>query len=403
MRGVCPLEAIRLTNILSYRSSGVFLPLQPLNIFIGPNASGKSNFIECMSLLSSAPGDIQRPIREGGGVSEWIWKGPGTNRRATMEALLSIPGARLLFPVRYSVSFEESHSRFHLAEEVLNTETLGCGSEEWQTFYAFREGQARLLAKPPDDSAETRTSRMLTPGEFNPGQSILAQRRDPHSYPEITYAASLFESMRLYKDWDTGRNAAVRLPQKADLPNDALLPDASNLGLILNDLLIRPAVKKKILSYLHRFYSRISDIATKTQGNTIQIFLHEEGLEHAVPATRFSDGTLRFLCLLAMLCHPEPPPIVCIEEPESGLHPDAIPIVADLLKEASVRTQLFVTTHSDVLVDEMTDMPDAVIVCERNDEGTRLTRLDSARLATWLERYRLGDLWQMGELGGNPR
>jgi len=119
-----------------------------------------------------------------------------------------------------------------------------------------------------------------------------------------------------------------------------------------------------------------------------------------VPATRLSDGTLRYLCLLAILCHPAPPPVVCIEEPELGLHPDVLPTLADLMKEASDRCQLIVTTHSDVLVDAMTDQPEAVLVAEKHEAGTTLTRLDADKLKPWLEKYRLGQLWTRGEIGG---
>jgi predicted ATPase len=101
-----------------------------------------------------------------------------------------------------------------------------------------------------------------------------------------------------------------------------------------------------------------------------------------------------------VLCHPNPPPLVCIEEPELGLHPDVLPTLADLLKEAATRTQLIVTTHSDVLVDAMSDQPDSVLVAEKTDMGTTLTRLDAEKLKPWLEKYRLGQLWTRGELGG---
>ena len=94
------------------------------------------------------------------------------------------------------------------------------------------------------------------------------------------------------------------------------------------------------------------------------------------------------------------PPLVCIEEPELGLHPDVLPALADLLKEASQRTQLIVTTHSDELVDALTDTPDAVVVAERGESGTTLTRLSADKLKPWLEKYRLGQLWTRGEIGG---
>jgi predicted ATPase len=128
------------------------------------------------------------------------------------------------------------------------------------------------------------------------------------------------------------------------------------------------------------------------------VFFTED--DYVIPATRLSDGTLRYLCLLAILCDPNPPPLICIEEPELGLHPDILPKVADLLRAASARTQIIVTTHSDILVDSMTDTPDAVVVCSKQHGETTLERLKPDDLREWLEKYRLGQLWMKGEIGG---
>lgn len=149
---------------------------------------------------------------------------------------------------------------------------------------------------------------------------------------------------------------------------------------------------------LASLYEGIDDFDVKIEGGTIQVFLHEGDI--TIPATRLSDGTLRYLCLLAILCDPDPPPLVCIEEPELGLHPDVLPTLADLMKAASQRTQLIVTTHSDILVDAMSDQPESVLVVEKVDGNTRIERLSNAKLEPWLEKYRLGQLWTRGEIGG---
>ncbi len=180
-----------------------------------------------------------------------------------------------------------------------------------------------------------------------------------------------------------------------------MLEDGSNLGLILNDLQNRRETKRLLLEKLRVVYEGIEDVTTKTQGGTIQIFFHEEGLKNSVPATRLSDGTLHYLCLLTVLLHPDPPPLICIEEPELGLHPDIIPHIADLLVDASKRTQLIVTTHSETLVSKLSDVPESIVVCERDDQGTHLRRLEPDKLRLWLDKYALGELWRMGELGGN--
>ena len=183
------------------------------------------------------------------------------------------------------------------------------------------------------------------------------------------------------------------------MPSNFLDEDGANLGLVLNNLACNPRAKARILEALQKLYEGISDIVINIQGGTVQVFLHEGNI--TVPATRLSDGTLRYLELLSILCHPNPPPLVCIEEPELGLHPDILPTLSDLLREASERCQVIVTTHSDVLVDALTDTPESVVVCEKHEGRTDMWRLDQNQLSDWLKSYSLGDLWRKGELGGN--
>jgi predicted ATPase len=132
------------------------------------------------------------------------------------------------------------------------------------------------------------------------------------------------------------------------------------------------------------------------------MFLSENGLSKPIPASRFSDGTLAFLRLIALLYEPSAPMILAIEEPEVGLHPDAIRIFADAVKEGSIGKQILITTHSPELVDAFSDDPEAIVVCEKDPEqGTQFRRLSSKELKAWLELYTLGELWTRGEIGGN--
>jgi predicted ATPase len=152
---------------------------------------------------------------------------------------------------------------------------------------------------------------------------------------------------------------------------------------------------------LNTLYPEFEGLSVTAAEGTLQIYFQENDLFSLVPATRLSDGTFRWLCLLAILLHPEPPPLVCIEEPEIGLHPDIVVELAELLREASKKMQLIVTTHSSTLVDSLTRTPEAVIVCEKVKGATKLRRLDADDLRVWLERYSLGQLWSRGQLGGN--
>ena len=394
MEGKNFIRTIRLENILSYGPNALDLPLEPLNVLIGPNASGKSNLIEALSILQAAPSDIQAPIRAGGGVRDWLWKGATKTPIATVEVTVEYP--KSLMPLRHRISFTETGGRFELRDEAVENEKPAASSATPFFFYRYQNGDPVLSLM-----GETRSERRLMREEVKHDQSILSQRRDPDSYPELTYLANQFDRIDFYREWNLGRFAAARLPQQPDLPQDSLLEDASNLGVVLSDLKNRPDIKGVILERLRNFYPSVEDVVPNISGGTVQVFFHEKGLRHPVPATRLSDGSLRYLCLLAVLCHPTPPPVVCIEEPEMGLHPDVISDVAKLLVEASARCQLFVTTHSDILVNALSDVPEAVIVCEKQDGATQLRRLDVEELQPWLKEYRLGEIWTRGAVGGN--
>ncbi|EDN69960.1 conserved hypothetical protein [Beggiatoa sp. PS] len=368
------LNTIRLGNILSYSTEMTTLELDSLNVLIGTNASGKSNLIEILSLLAATPNDLLIPIREGGGVTDWLWKGSEkVSPIASIEVTLSYPESKQT--LHYQLSFTNNHHRFELVDEAV----MGKLTDTQVIYYAYQNGYP-LLNTLIDAEQALRTQRQLQRRDVSIEQSILSQRREADLYPELTYLANQFSQIRFYREWNLGRYTALRWPQKADLPNDFLLEDASNLGLMINQLQNNPQTKKQLLTQLQEFYEPIEDITTKTEGNTIQIFFHEQGLRQPVPATRLSDGTLRYLCLLTILCHPKPPPLICIEEPELGLHPDILPTIAPLLQSCAERTQLIVTTHSDVIVDALTDTPESVVICEKESRGTQFKRLNKTEL-----------------------
>ena len=190
-----------------------------------------------------------------------------------------------------------------------------------------------------------------------------------------------------------------RQPQKADSRNDVLDENYNNLGLILNKIATQPLLKRKLIEKLQLLYPRFEDYGVIVEGGTVQIFFIER--DYHIPATRLSDGTLRYLSLLAILFSPLKPSLLCIEEPELGLHPDIMPTIANILKEASESMQIVVTTHSNALIDALTETPEDVIVCENNNGYTEMERLKKDDLKVWLERYTLGELWSKGEIGGN--
>ena len=414
------LREIRLTNLLSFGPETETLPLERLNVFIGPNGAGKSNLIEALALMRAAPvmpqstsnADVRGVLRRGGGVGEWIWKG-AKGKPASVELVVSNPKGSQ--PLRHLLAFRADEQGFVLHDERVENQKAYPEQTAPDFYYRFQNGHPvvntvvqedadNALAlkeshgKHPAVSPAARRERKLARETVNLEVSILAQRRDPELYPEITYLAEAYEKWRIYREWAFGRNTVFREPQKADMRSDRLEEDFSNLGMFLSRLRKTPKAKRQILEGLRDLYEGVTDFEPIPEGGTVQLFFTEG--DFSIPATRLSDGTLRYLCLLAILCDPEPPPLICIEEPELGLHPDILPKLADRLVAASERTQLIVTTHSDILVDAMTERPEAVVVCEKHEGKTEMQRLRKEELAAWLGKYRLGQLWIDGQLGG---
>jgi predicted ATPase len=270
-------------------------------------------------------------------------------------------------------------------------------------YYRFQRGDPVINVKQNTHGKEGEREYVRQPlrrDSIHPDQSVLSQRKDPDLYPEITGVATQFDKIQLFREWNFGRGAPLRQSQPATLPNDGLLPTLVNLGLVLNDLEHKDAWPR-FIELMKSFFPRFGKITTRILGGSAQIQLFEDNLKTPVPATRLSDGTLRFIALLAILLKAEDSPLICIEEPELGLHPDALAIIAELLVEASRRTQLVVTTHSDVLVSALTEHTDSVLVSDYLESGTEFRRLEASKLAKWLEQYRLGEIWRMGKLGGN--
>lgn len=390
------LTSLRLDGLLSFAPGSEAIPLTPLNLLIGPNGSGKSNLIEAIELLRATPTAFASAIRDGGGAREWLWKGDG-NGNATIEALIAETGP--IPALRYRLAFTSAGQRTEVIDEVIEEQRKRrANAQDVFFYYRFQAGRPAINVREVGKNGWT--ERHLERQSLVPDESVLSQRKDPDLYPELTWLGQQFGRVQTFREWSFGRYAALRQPQTADLPTNELAPDSRNLGLILNQL-EHSDVGPQLNQLLTRFLPRYQRFSTLIQGGTVQFFLHEKGLKAPVPATRLSDGTIRFLAMLALLLAPSPPPLVCIEEPELGLHPDALMLLGELLVEASARTQLIVTTHSDTLVSALTEQADSVLVCEHIGQ-TQVRRVEADKLRYWLERYRLGEIWRLGKLGGNP-
>ncbi|URD51780.1 AAA family ATPase [Chroococcidiopsis sp. CCNUC1] len=387
------IHSLRLQNFLSFGSEGEEIELQPLNVLIGANASGKSNLIEAFGILKALPTDLLASIRRGGGVSEFLWKGsddiPTARIEVTVEYLTNIS-------LQYRIVFGALQQTFEVLEEFIKIQ--GVEIEQQDVYHhQLNKNDSSTFSFYALSNLENKTL-PISYSKVQRQQSILSQRKDPDRMLEITYLGNQFSNISLYRDWHIGRNSKARMPQQTDLPEHPLLEDGSNLGICLNNLQHQIG-SKKIIDKLKKFYEEAEELTTKIYGGTVQIYIREAGLTQPIPATRLSDGTLHYLFLMALLLDPTPPPLICIEEPEIGLHPDMMSTIAEMLIEASQRTQIIVTTHSESLISSLP--PESVLICEKDYQGTHLRRLDPVKLKKWMEEYSLGDIWRMGEIGGN--
>ena len=407
---------LKLRGLLSFGLEGVDLPMEPLTVAIGPNGSGKSNLLDAISLFQAAPRGIGEPVQRSGGMREWLWKGRGAEGAATLDATVDIPP---IGSARHSLTLIDAGGRLNLASERI--EPLDARNDGRATLSYHRPPAdpdiAREMAEANASADAEDAARKPAAGEwsaprvaaqhggdaihfapdFFPQDSLL-RRIAAWDHPALTRLSSRYERIRLYRDWSFGPGSGLRRPGSAHAPADFLDENAQNLPLVLSQL--SGERKTRFAAALRELFDGIVDARCSVAGGSVFLFLEEAG-GRSIPATRLSDGTLRYLCLLAVLLHPEPPPLICLEEPELGLHPDLLPTLADLAVDASQRCQIVITTHSDVFVDALTDRPESVVVCEKHDGATEMRRLDPKDMKKWLADYRLGALWTSGELGGN--
>ena len=392
------IHRLKVAGLLSFGPEGIDLPLQPLNVLIGPNGAGKSNLLEVLALLRASPDDLPAPIKAMGGVQEWFWKAPSvaglTNEvsAATIDAVLESPPQGQM-PVRHVLEIIRHGDRFEVADERIENERPLPGSPDTYFFYRYQRGE------PVINDPEVRGLRRES---VKPEKSILSQVKDPERYPVLGWLQEQYERIRLYRDWTFGPSTPLRRMQSSHGRNDILEDAADNLILVLSSIL--PRIEDRFVDALRQLYEGVDGIYTTVRDGNLLLSLKESG-GRLITTARLSDGTLRYMTLLSILLHPDPPPLVAIDEPELGLHPDLIPEIAELLVEASGRMQLVVTTHSRMLVDALTEHPSSVVVCTKENGESQFERLDEAHLKQWLESYgasaTLGDLWSSGDIGGN--
>ena len=398
------IKSLHLKNILSFKDAR--LDLQPLNVLIGANGSGKSNLIDVVALLQAVPGDLAGFLRRNGPTGDWVWKsGPVDSEIGFPEILAEIQDPKKPdVPLEYDLRMDTNNDGVRIVHEGLADIRL-TGRRYRRVYFSRNADSSGYVASTGGEHSELTTESnhiILNPDAVGGAQSVFNAIRGPSSFSVLSATASRLFRIKSYRSWHVGRDSPARRPQRTDGDPNFLEEDFSNLALVVNDLLSR-RLEPSLDSYLQRFYESYESLHPRIFGNTIELIVNEAGMSSALPASRLSDGTIRFIALLAILCHPNPPPLICIEEPEIAMHPDSQDLVVQLLKRASERTQLIVTTHSPWLIDRFSDDLDCVVVCERDRhaaDGTQFNRLSLEKLDDWLENMTLGDAWMSGAVRG---
>jgi predicted ATPase len=362
----------------------VDLPLGPLNVLIGPNGCGKTNLLDIAALLHEhKAGKLEDAIFARGGLDGILWA-RGEYKSIRIQLI-------------YNASREGEYKDWEFRLRLRRKETTFVPETEFglsNTLEIFRD--LPPLSAPPQEL------------EFDEDSfSDLSQLpKDGSPYSEAKRELdSLFAGIAIYTSFDTTRDSPMRQPPLVR-PQTRLINGGDNLVNVLYRLSAlreyRP-VYEDILDVIRTAYPDFEELSFPPEGGDGRIVMRwkEKSFKRDFSTHYLSDGILRFLCLLAVLKTPDPPPLVCIDEPELGLHPSLMPIIAALLRDASSRTQLIIATHSPQLVDAL-DV-EHIVIMDRVDGETRVQRLqERPQLDAWLEHYTKGELWLSGELGGMP-
>lgn len=362
--------AIEKIEVAGYKSlKSVSVELSNLNVLIGPNGVGKSNFIGAFKFLNQiVERNLQSYVRQEGGADRILHFGRRITPRLslTIEAKKDIYSVELVPTADGGLYFESEKAGYK-------------GYASWDNAL----GKGQLETRLPDD---------------------IAQFKKDRGYHGSSYhVLNRLQSWKLYHFHDTSSNAAVK--QASPITDNIYLrPDASNLAPFLYFLReVYPSNYDSIVRSVRLAAPYFGDFLLRPSPfneGFIQLEWMEKGSDFPLNAHAISDGTLRFICLSTLLLQPNLPSTLLLDEPELGLHPAAIQLLSGMLQSASQKTQVIVSTQSVPLVNAF--LPEDILVTERIDGTTSFTRLDSDDLAFWLEDYGLGDLWVKNIIGGRP-
>lgn len=394
------IKAIRLKNFFSLASEEI--SFGDLNALVGINGAGKSNMIKALQVLKAVinDGDMSNLfINQWGGFDAVMFMGntdPKTSIQIEYEFnpdVLGQYGYRFQEPVFYRIRFHKvaSSQNYYLCESFHTKNTDGRPNYRYLQIdngsgFA-REGRA---------SDQQSVSYELD----NASESLLSQLVDKDRYYQIYTLREAIKDIAIYTYFNTTATSAIRKPVQPGFTN-RLIADGSNLPQVLNAIKVNDK----------QSYSKITDALTAVNpkfrgfdfnflGTSIELLLDEAELNRSIHVTHISDGTLRYLCLLAIIFNPRRGRLVCIDEPEVGLHPDMLSELMNAIMENTSKTQFIISTHSNLLLNQL-PVSD-VIVFEKDGKNASVVRdFRDKEYVEWAQQYSTGTLWRNGDLGGN--
>ena len=379
------MTALSTITIKGFRSIGSVegLPIRPINVLIGANGSGKSNFLSVFKLLQAIrAGELQNYVARAGGADRILHFGS----KVTEELVIHL-------------TFGAGYPQYEIEMDATNDDRM-LPSEE--VLYSREEGTTFPI--------RTQLS-LRMPGERDLAAAISEPR--PRVPPDDPWAWDMtvadiqdhLQRWRVYHFLDTGASSPIK--KHNDLHDNRFLrPDGANLASFLYLLHEKYASEYDLIRRTVRlaapFFEDFSLEPLALNPDKIRLEWRHKRSDAYFDASSLSDGTLRFMALATLLLQPEPlrPSVILVDEPELGLHPYALSLLASLVKQAAVKSRVILATQSPILLDHFE--PEDVLVTDLVAGQTTFTRLDADDLKVWLEDYSLGQLWEKNELGGRP-
>lgn len=366
------MEEIDYVSIKGFRSirSQERVSLRPVNVVIGPNGAGKSNFVGVFAFLQS--------IRDGR-LQEYVARAGGA------EKLLFF-GAKQTSEIELEIAFRNEKNKYWL--KLIHGAGDRLIASEERVFYWNKDKHPA----PFDDTLEP-----------NGNEAGISREHAEKSIP--MYVGKHLSSWRLYHFHDTSGTSPMKQTSQVN-DNRFLRPDGANLAAFLYLLKIKyPNKYQLIRSVVGQVAPFLKDFALEPlelNENSIRLEWVHKKTEVYFDSSALSDGTLRFIALATLLLQPSHlrPSVILIDEPELGLHPYAVSVLASVIKQAATLTQVVVATQSPLLLDYFE--PEDVLVAEQEEGETRFNRLNAKELDQWLTDYGLGQLWEKNYLGARP-